>query len=289
MIKLTAVSILTLFFLHSSPALALEYTVLRDQNKPASSKVLASTTKSLEDTGLVSLDVDGFGEVPIEWVDQIWASPNMDQAIFIKFDLKPKDETLLGKTIKMKTALLIHGQQASGSYFAVYFSGFDEKSAKNYYQKILNTKLQPNQGAWNTLFMIPSAYAEQTNSCGTKTTGMFKGLYSVVKEYRWTCLKSFVKVAFGSIIGAVAGTVLGVLDGTIWTKVGTNWSFITSVISAISKTTGALKDLDYLPLKDRAQFICEALGKGVNSASGSFSGVRVPLLSKKQFHVLSNK
>lgn len=271
MIKLTTVNLLALFFLHSSLAQAFEYTVLRDQNKPANPKVLASTAKSMETTGLESLEVDGFGDIPLEWVDQIWASPTMEQAIFIKFDLKPKDETLLGKTIKMKTALLIHGRQDSGAYFAAYFSGIDEKSAQRYYQKILHSKNQSAMKVFNHLFAIPSAYAEQTNSCDGKKDGLFKGLFGVVKEYKWTCLKSFVKVAFGSIIGSVAKTVLGVLDGSVWNNVGKNWGFVTSVVSMIGKTTKSLRDLDYLPLKTRTEYICESLGKAANTTASSFS------------------
>ncbi len=270
--KFISVSLLTLFIFQSNLAQAFDYTVLRDQNKPANPKVLESTAKTMETTGLVSLETDGFGEIPIEWVDQIWANPTMEQAIFLKFDLKPKDESLLGKTIKMKTALLIHGRQDSGAYFAAYFSGFDEKSVQTYYQKILHGNSKSAKNVINEIFTVPSAYAEQTNSCGDgKKAGMFKGLFSVVNEYKWTCLKSFVKVAFGSILLSAASKVLSVLDGSIWNNVGTNWGYITSVIGAISRTTKSLKDLDFLPLKTRTEYICETLGKAANAASGSLS------------------
>ncbi len=271
MINLKITSLLTLISFAPTVAFAsvIDYSLLRDQSKPANSKVMEATSRSLEDTGLVSLETDGFGTMPLDWVDQIWATPTLSQVIFVKYDLKPKDETVLGKTIKMKTALLIHGQRSSGVYFAAYFTGFDEKTAQEYFNKILHEKSAALNDLKN-IFIIPSANAAQViNPCGASGVGAIRGLPSVIKEYKWTCLKSFVKNAFGGILTVVAGTILSVLDGSVWDKVGSNWAFVTSVLSAISKATTSLKELIFLPEKTRTEFVCEALGKGANSASGS--------------------
>jgi hypothetical protein len=220
---------------------------------------------------MIQFETDGYGTHPIDWVDQIWVSPTLDQAMFIKFDLKPDDESLLGKSIPMEHAFLFHGKQDNGVYFAAYFDGFDEKSAKEYFQKISHAKNQTAFHGLKTIFTIPSAYAEQTSPCGTKATGVVKGLYSIVKNNKWACVKSFIKNAFGGIVSAAANAVLGVLDGSIWTKVGKNWQYISTVFGALQKTSGSLKDLEFLPEKTRAEFVCESLGKGASSASGSFN------------------
>ena len=288
MIKILTVNFLTILMLGAGPSFAstqpgspIQYSFLREQNKPALESALNTTSQTLKDSGLISLETDGFGNIAIDWVDQIWVNLDYSQAMFLKYDLKPQDETLMGKVLKMGEAFLIHGRQDSGIYFTAYFNGFDEKSAKGYFQKVVHAKNRSTMNSFPNIFSIPSANAEQmTSTCGTKTTTALSGLYTAVKDNKLTCVKSFVKTAFGGVIGFIAGTVLGVMDGSIWDKVGTNWSFITSVISAINKSTGAIKDLDYLPEKTRAEFACEALGKGASTASSSISaGLSGPALT----------
>lgn len=252
----------------NTPAEKINYTFVRENNKPASESTLKNTSQSLENTGLVSLETDGVGNT-IDWLDQIWVNQDYSQAMFLKFDLKPQDESLLGKTVKMEKGFLMHGRQDSGTYFAAYFYGFDEKSANTYFQKVAQSKNKSAFNALKSISLIPSAHAEQkTNSCGTNVIGVAKGLYTVVKEYRWTCLKAFVKQAFGGILGTVANTALSVMDGSIWSKVGSNWDYVLSVIGVVQKTTKSFKDLEFLPEKTRAEFVCETMGKGFNATVG---------------------
>ncbi len=111
-------------------AIELEYTEAHDFSKPASPEAMESITHAMMDSPFYEMELEQGSSFAFDLMDQVWINEDATQAVMVKLDLKLEEKDLMGKLIKTEDGLLMHGQTASGNYFAAYFHGMNEQSVK---------------------------------------------------------------------------------------------------------------------------------------------------------------